>query len=445
MAWPRTGTVQFNLQLPEDATSVKLLDAHDHPVLSQVLSKDAATHQFTLLARVDDIPALGYTVLHAEPATTSDHASPLTLRDNATDYTLANANLKLIIDKHTGCITSLKTGLVDRNSTEYLAPNACGNQLQTFVDTPKDYDAWNIDPGTLDGAMTPITTLDSIAVTDNGPLRKTIRISRTWSKSHFIQDISLDASSDFIRIENTIAWHETHVLLKAAFPLAASSAKATYEIPFGNIERTTTRNNSWEKAQFEVPALRWADLGDAHQGFSLLNDSKYGYDAVGNLLRLTLLRSPIWPDPDADRGTQHFTYELYPHTGSWKQALTVRRGYELNTPLMAEQVFAHTGEMPPTHSFVALDNPNVTLSAVKKAEDANALIFRMYEWAGKPTEVKLHVPAGALYAIETNLMEDPIPGAEHLPLTGDVVTVPIKPYEILTLQVAYPEKTAAAK
>jgi alpha-mannosidase len=441
MAWPRTNTVEFNLQLPEEATSVKLLDAHDHPVLAQIISRDAQTHQFTVLARVNDIPALGYTVLHAAPATSAaTPASDVTLHDAADTYTLANSHLKLVLDKKTGCITSILS-----EAKEYLAPHACGNQLQTFVDTPKQYDAWNIDPGTLDGTMTPVSEVDSIAVTDDGPLRKTIRIERTWSKSHFIQDISLDAGSDVVRVANTIEWHETHVLLKAAFPLAASGPKATYEIPYGNIERTTLRNNSWEKAQFEVPALRWADLGDEHQGFSLLNDSKYGYDAVGNLLRLTLLRSPIWPDPDADRGTQRFVYELYPHAGSWKDALTVRRGYELNTPLLAQQVFAHTGDMPATHSFVSLDSPNVTLSAVKKAEDANALIFRMYEWAGKATEVKLHVPAGAQYAIETNLMEDPIPNAEHLPLDGDTVTVPIKPYEILTLRVTYPDKTAAAK
>jgi alpha-mannosidase len=360
---------------------------------------------------------------------------------NASPTTIQNKFLRILVDAKTGCITNLVEA---QSKFDAIAPGACGNQLQFFKDTPKEYDAWNIDPGTLDGTMTPISELDSIAVTDNGPLRKTIRITRTWSKSHFIQDISLDAGSDVVRVATTVEWHETHVLLKAAFPLAATSAKATYEIPYGNIERTTLRTNSWEKAQFGVPALRWADLGDAHQGFSILNDSKYGYDAAGNVLRLTLLRSPIWPDPDADRGTQHFTYEIYPHTGSWKDALTVRRGYELNTPLLAQQVFAHTGEMPATHSFVSLDAPNVTLSAVKKAEDANALIFRMYEWAGKPTEVKLHIPAGAQYAVETNLMEDPLPNAEHLPLTGDTVTIPIKPYEILTLQVTYPEKTASA-
>ena len=120
--------------------------------------------------------------------------------------------------------------------------------------------------------MTPITDLDSIAITESSPLRKTIRITRTWQSSKFIQDISLDAGADSVVIDNDIDWHETHVLLKAAFPLSATAPKATYEIPYGSIERTTTRTNSWEKAKFEVPAQRWADLGDATHGLSLLND-----------------------------------------------------------------------------------------------------------------------------------------------------------------------------
>ena len=442
MAWPRTETAVVKVQMPEDTKHMEILDAKDHPVMSQVVETDAATHQFTVLARVSDVPALGYTVLHAAVATAPQRAgvSDLNLRDTGSAFALENAHLKLSIDKKTGCITSLYS---EDTKSEFLAANGCGNELQTYVDKPTNYDAWNIDPGTLDGTMTPISEVDAVAVTADGPLRKTVRITRTWNKSHFVQDISLDAGADVVSVANDVEWHETHVLLKAAFPLAANSAKATFEIPYGSIERTTTRNNSWEKAQFEVPAMQWGDLGDEHQGFSLINDSKYGYDALGNMLRLTLLRSPVWPDPDADRGRQHFKYELYPHAGAWKQALTVRRGYELNTPLMAKQVFSHAGEMSASHSFVALENANVTLSAVKKAEDSDALVFRMYEWAGKASEVKLHVPAGALYVVETNLMEK-VEGS-HLSLTGDTVTVPIKPYEILTLQVAYPGKLAGAK
>ncbi len=438
MAWPRSETVKLTVQVPDGAEDVRLMDAKDEPLLSQVISADKTTHTFEVLAQVKSVPALGYEVVQAhgiQHAAKSD--SDLHSEHSADEFVLSNAHLKVAIDGRTGCITSL---LDHVHGVESIAPHSCGNELETYVDTPKQYDAWNIDPGTLDRTMTPISTVASIQAVADGPLRKTVRIERTWQSSRFTQEISLDAGADFVRVENSVDWHETHVLLKAAFPLNFTNTSATYEIPYGAIERPTTRNNSWEKAKFEVPAMRWADLGDDKQGISILNDSKYGYDAVGNVLRLTLLRSPTWPDAEADKGLQHFTYAIYPHAGSWKQAQTVRRGYELNTPLIAEQVFAHAGPLPSAHSFAAVDNPNVTLTAVKKAEDSEALIFRMYEWAGTASEVKLHVPAGAEYAVDSNLMEKE-EGA-HLAMKGDVVTVAIKPFEILTVAVHYAPKMA---
>jgi len=439
MAWPRTETIELSVQLPEHANNVAIADSSGKHMLTQLLSADNATNTFRLLVHAEDISALGYKILHAAPAGDigpSPHS--VTASDQSAGFTLKNENLRLTIDRKNGCITSL----VDlKTNTESLASNACGNQLQTFKDTPKQYDAWNIDPGTLDH-MTPIEQIDSVTLVDHGPVRATVRVVRTWQSSKFVQDISLDTGADSVQIDNDIDWHETHVLLKAAFPLAATGPKATYEIPYGSIERTTTRNNSWEKAKFEVPAMRWADLGDTKQGLSLLNDSKYGYDAEGNTLRITMLRSATWPDEVADKGRQQFRYALYPHAGTWKQALTVRRGYELNDPLKAEQVFPHTGSLPAEHSWASIENPNVTLTAIKKAEDSDALIFRMYEWAGTATDVKLHIPPGATYAIESNLMEKP--EGSHLPLTGDTITVPIKPYEILTVQAIYPHKTVAA-
>jgi alpha-mannosidase len=450
-AWRRSETIELHVQLPEPSDTIQLVDAHQSILPTQILSHQAGSNEFTLLTNVS-LPAVGYSVLQAVSESTDKQTRDrrqadlraelkgrtLDIQGEPSAYTLKNGHIKVVIDRKTGCITSL---ISLPSNTESLAPNACANQLQTFKDTPKQYDAWNIDPGTLDGTMTPIAAVNSIAITDNGPVRKTIRIQRAWQSSKFIQDISLDNGSDSVLIANDIDWQESHVLLKAAFPLAATGPKATYEIPYGSIERTTTRNNSWEKAKFEVPAMRWADLGDAKQGLSILNDSKYGYDAEGNTLRLTLLRSATWPDEVADKGRQQFTYALYPHAGTWKQALTVRRGYELNDPLKAEQVFSHTGTLPAEHSWASIENPNVTLTAIKKAEDSDALVFRMYEWAGTASDVKLHIPPGATYAIETNLMEKP-EGA-HLTLTGDVVTVPIKPYEILTIQATYPNKVAA--
>ncbi len=434
LAWPRSETVQLDVQLPGQANGVRFLDSKNKVLLTQVLHQDQATHTFTVLARAEDVPALGYKLLQAVPAgnTGAQHTS-LTATDQPAAFTLANDHLSVTVDRKSGCITSLKD---TKSGTESLAPNSCGNQLQAFKDTPTDYDAWNIDPGTLDQPPTIISQVDSVALTDHGPLRATVHIARTWQSSKFTQDISLDAGADQVMINNHVDWHETHVLLKAAFPLSATSTKASYEIPYGSIERTTERSNSWQKAQFEVPAMRWADLGNEQHGFSILNDSKYGYDAAGNVLRITLLRSPTWPDPEADRGPQDFRYSLYPHAGAWKQAETMHRGYELNYPFYHQQVAAHAGSLPAEHSWIAVDNPNVTLTAVKKAEDSNALVFRLVEWAGKDSEVKLHIPAGATGASETNLMEKPEPHPAQL--SGDTITAPIHPYEILTLEATYP-------
>ncbi|HMK23025.1 MAG TPA: glycoside hydrolase family 38 C-terminal domain-containing protein, partial [Terriglobales bacterium] len=246
---------------------------------------------------------------------------------------------------------------------------------------------------------------------------------------------SLYAGLDRVDIANDIAWRETHVLLKAAFPLAATAPFATYEVPYGTVERPTTRNNSWETAKFEVPALRWADLGDGKHGFSLINESKYGYDAKGNVLRLSLLRSPTWPDPEADRGRHHFSYSLYAHAGDWKQALTVRRGYEFNYPLRAVQVEAHDGALPESHSFLGISGDHVVLTALKKAEDSDALLLRFYEWAGESGDVKISLPRGAKKASLTNLMEKP--EGLPLPLSGGQLTVPAHAYEIVSVRVEF--------
>ncbi len=233
-------------------------------------------------------------------------------------------------------------------------------------------------------------------------------------------------------------WHEQHTLLKAAFPLAAYGPTATYEIPYGTIGRPTTRNNSWEDAKFEVPALRWADLGDAEHGLSLLNDSKYGYDAKGNVLRLTLLRSPTAPDPLTDQGEQRFAYSLYPHAGNWRQAETMRRGYEFNSALQAQQTDIHPGTLPDAMSFVSLSPATLTLTAAKKTEDGEGLLLRFYEWAGDAGVATLRLPAGIVSAHNDNLMEVPEAGTLHT--TSDTVAVPYTPYSIITVQVDYHPK-----
>ena len=427
LGWVRSGLVDFDVELPGQGSPV-VVDAAGNNVPSRVVHEDSGSHRTTLEIETGKIPSMGYEVIHVVGNASAGYpASPL----KATQTSLENANLRVTIDPTSGCVTSLFN---KKSNFEAIAANSCGNQLQAFKDTPKDYDAWNIDYGTLDHPMA-IDKVDSIKLVENGPVRSTIRIERTWQSSHFIQDISLAANADTVVVDNTVDWHETHILLKAAFTLAASGPMATYEIPYGTIERPTTRNNSWESAKFEVPALRWADLGDGKNGFSLLNEEKYGYDAIGNVLRLSLLRSPTWPDPDADRGIQHFRYALYPHAGTWQEAMTERKGYELNYPLQATVVMPHGGSLPASHSFISVDDDNVILTAVKKSEDENALILRVYDWSGKASNAKFTLPPGATAATEVNLMEQPVGSA--IPVENNTATLPVGPFEIRSLRVSY--------
>ena len=425
LGWERSGEVSVHIQ----SGKAKLSSAGAQIVEA---STDEKTGVSNVKLHVLKVPALGYKVVwiggnHAkEKAESGAEAS-----ESGDSIKLENGILRLVVDKQSGCITSL----FDKKAKfETIAPGGCGNQLQFFKDTPKEYDAWNVDPGTLDAPPMTIDRADSVELIKTE--EPGIRVTRHWQQSKFVQTFSLSAEGDMVNVENEIDWHESHVLLKAAFGLAATSDFATYETPYGTIDRPTTRNNSWEKAQFEVPAMRWADLGDGKHGLSVINDTKYGYDAVGNLLRLTLLRSPKWPDAEADMGHHHFHYALYPHTGTWKDAMTVRHGYEYNYPLTAAVTTAHAGSLSAEHSFASVSPENVVLTAVKKAEDAKGLIFRVYEWAGKDSTVEFHVPPGAASATVTNLQETPEGGS--LAMTGDVVKAPIHPYEILTIRVDYP-------
>jgi alpha-mannosidase len=353
---------------------------------------------------------------------------------------LENEFVRVKVDAHTGCLTSL---FDKRSNTESLAPaeteaggpkdTICGNLLEAFRDKPKAWDAWNIDAD-FEKEHWDLTQADEVKLMESGPLRAIIQVKQHFENSSFIRNITLTAGSPRVDVRMIADWHEKHILLKVAFPLSAHNEKAAFEIPYGSIERPTTRNTPAEQAKFEVPALQWGDLSDAKHGFSLLNDSKYGYDAKGNVLRLSLLRSPEWPDPHADEGLHEFTYSMYAHPGTWREAETVRRGYELNYDLLAVGTAKHPGAMKEEHSFFEVQADNVVMTAIKKAEDDGSLILRFYEWAGKELDVKIVLPVGAQSASETDLMERPV---GDLGVPGGVVTVHTKPYEIKTIRVRF--------
>ena len=445
LSWPRTEVVEIEAQLPGPAKQVEVVDSKGHVVESQPLSIEPDTNRAHLLVLVS-VPPLGYETYFvragnkATMGLLSASSHRLMRFVNGADNQLENEFVRLRIDAHTGCMTSL---LDKRSQTEALAPaetdtggpktSACGNLLQAFYDKPKRWDAWNIDAD-FENKHWDLDQADEVKLIENGPLRALIRVKNHFQNSTFTRDVIMYAGVPRVDVKMHADWREKHILLKVAFPLSAHNDKATFEIPFGSIERPTTRSTPAQQAKFEVPAQRWADLSDANHGFSLLNDSKYGYDAKGNVLRLSLLRSPEWPDPHADEGEHEFTYSLYPHGGGWREAQTVRRGYELNYKLIAMQTYQHEGPLLPEHSFVQVQPENVVLTAVKKAEDDQSLILRFYEWAGKEADVKLRLPLGAQSAMETDLMERSL---GSLSLENDAVTVHTKPYEIKTVKIQF--------
>jgi alpha-mannosidase len=445
LSWTRTGEVEVDLQLPQSTSRLLVTDPDGLDTEAEVLSRDPETDRVKLRIVAAAVPPMGYRLffVRPRPANLKTESVPNVV---ATPTSLENNILKVKIDPTTGCITSLYDKI---NKIEALAsavpgigaPPAlpdgkpCGNLLQAFVDRPEKWDAWNVDANFIEH-HTDILKADEVKLIEHSDLRAVIRVKHTWQNSIFIQDITLNAYSSRVDVNMQTEWHEKHILLKVAFPLSVKSDKATFEIPYGTVERPTTRNTPAEQAQFEVPALRWADISDDKHGFSLLNDSKYGYDAKDNVLRLSLLRGPEYPDPNADQGLHEFTYSLYPHAGTWKEALTVRQGYEVNYPLMATTTTQHDGTLAASQSFFSTKEDNVVITAIKKDADDNSLIVRFYEWAGKKDEIHLTLPEKATSASATNLMEN-VEGPLTLDTAGKTVTVPTNPYEIKTVKVTF--------
>lgn len=313
-----------------------------------------------------------------------------------------------------------------RYGREAVAPGGIANDLQLLQDGPENEDAWNIHE-TIDKRRYPFEGDVAISVVENGPVRCAVRITRRHRDSVIRQDIVATAESDRIDFVTHVDWQERQTMLKAAFPLAIRSLHATYEVQFGAVERPTHRNTSWDHSKFEAVAHRWADLSESGYGVSLLNDCRYGYDVRENVMRLTLLRSPIYPDPQADRGEHDFTYSLLPHAGSWAQAQTVRRAWELNAGAGARRISAPE----PPRSLLELSGADVVVEAVKPAEDGRGIIVRLYEPHGARGEAAVKAGFSMAKAIACNLVEEDGP---EVPAERDEFRFEIRPFQIRTFR-----------
>lgn len=418
------------IDLPDQYNAVEIRDSRGKLMQTQISEAPSIDGhpQRKVLFYAEGVPAKGYKSFQVHFMTGAAQHAPGNgangLRVSA--QKLENQYFTVKLDADCNIIS-----LFDKqNHREVLQPGYKANLLQAFEDKPYNWDAWDINIYYQEKCWE-INEVESAAVIETGPLRATLRITRRFLDSTLTQDIRIYSQIPRLDFVNRIDWREKQILLKTAFPVDFHADKATYEIQYGNLERPTYWNTSWDYARFEVCAHKWADLSEEGYGVSLLNDCKYGHDIKDGVMRLTLLKSAVEPNVDADREVHRFTYSLFPHAGSWKQAGTVEMAYSLNCPMYAKLSEAHPGQLPSEFSLAKVDQPNVIMEVVKKAEDSDDLIIRMYECYNRRTLAKLDFFFELAGVWECDLMENELGPVDY---NQNSFRFEIKPYEIKTFK-----------
>lgn len=316
-----------------------------------------------------------------------------------------------------------------REGRELLPPGERGNVMVSYEDRPHNYDAWDVNYYYTEKAWE-IDELLSAEVIERGPVRAVLRLRYQYLESTIEQDICLYRELPRIDILHRIDWREHQLFLKNYFPVDVHTNEAVFDIQFGNVRRPTHRNTSWDIARFEVCHHKWLDVSEEGYGLSVLNDCKYGVSVEGSKIGLSMLKSPIYPNPEADKEMHEFAYSLYPHSGGWQSADTVAQAYLFNNPLQAVIKENEGGLLPESFSMFSVDMDNVVIEAAKQAEDGSGIIVRLYECHNRRTRVRLDCGLRFEQAFECNLMELP---ERRLSAQGQSLTLTFKPYEIKTI------------
>lgn len=438
LSWERDGFVR--LPLPDGhPEGLTVLDAAGVELPSRILpTADGLGHE--LVFHAEKVPALGLKVYSLRPAPKAADAAPVA---DPARLTIENEFLRVSVHPESGYIVSL----VDKTSgRELIAAGAGANVIELRENMPSFWDAWNIG---YTGRVWTLDKADKVRLLEDGGMRSVIRVEKSflgpskanWEptegfpSSFFVQDIILWKGSRKLDLEMHVDWWEDHILMKVAFPFAFDADKATYEIPYGAIERTTLRETVWQQARAEVPVHRWADISADGFGVALLNDSKYGMDTEGATMRLSMLTSPLWPDPMADRGKHTISYAIYPHAGDWRSAAVVRQASEVNTPLVASLSFAaDSGDVAGLRraDLVSLDAANAVITTIKKAEDDDGIIVRIVETAGNGGDVALQLRTPVKSWLFVDLLERPI--SEGVAAQTETIRVTLKPFGVASIK-----------
>jgi alpha-mannosidase len=317
---------------------------------------------------------------------------------------------------------------------ELIMEGERGNRLLTYEDRPMNWDNWDIDvyykrkSYEKDWCSKP-------EIVEDGPVRLVLEYRFGFQESVICQRVILYRNMPRIDFATKADWREHHVLLRVDFPVDINTTRAAYEIQFGNVERETTCNNSWDSAKFETCGHKWADMSENNCGISLMNDCKYGYGIKNGHMSLTLIKSGTYPNKNADIGKHEFIYSIYPHAGRWQDAETVEQAYNLNVPLVSVLQDKNKAVSPlNNNSFLSCNKDNCFIEVVKKSEDGNGLIVRMYE--NKNSQVKAKLTAGRPLkeAYECNLLEE---NENKLNVDECAFECIFKPYEIKTFRIVF--------
>ncbi len=363
------------------------------------------------------VPAVGCKryelITEASPAPVVTAASDLLENEYLRVRVAPNGDLLSVYDKE--------------NGREVLS--APGNRLSISHDKPIHESAWNLEKD-YQLHMDYLDTAD-VEVLESSPVRGALKVTRRYHASVITQVYALYAGARRLDFETRVEWAEREKVLKAEFPVEIRARYSTYHVAHGALERPTFANNPYETAMFECCAHQWADLSESDYGVSLLNNCKYGHDISDNLMRITLMRGPVCPDPKGDLGRQDFVYSLYPHAGGWSDGRVGGEAHILNQPLTAVFCPGGTAEAA-ERSYLSVSAENVTLEACKAAENGEGIILRFNETERRHTQAAVLLPFAPARVYETNLMEE---NEREVPFDGCGFSFPIKPFEVKTFRV----------
>ncbi len=363
-----------------------------------------------------NVPSKGYCVATPEPLKGTVKVG---------ERSLENEFFSIVFDEQYNII-----GIYDKRNDRQVLKSGCkGNILRLYDDYNKQYDAWEISDFYTEKCVDLTETLACTPVVEG--CRSGLRIRKKFGRSTLVQTIFLYEDIDRIDFKTEVDWHEKHKLLKALFPLDINAKKATYDIQFGTTERPTTSSTTWEQAKFEVFAHKYADISEGDYGVALLNDCKYGYSAMENVLGISLLRTPTWPDEDTDMGMHEFTYSLYPHAGNHAQSGVYRHAIMLNNPPLVKKL--GEGDIKPvSYSWLTCDKDNVIVESLKKSEDSLGWVVRCFERNNTRTKANLRFALSVKEIFECDMMENV---ESSVSVHENQASLTFRPFEIKTLKI----------